>query len=360
MFKIPFTFDYSEDDFPGIEWRFIESQNLWEVCFTLLELSFYKDKELDFDGDYSFIEKIEELNSHFKAHGRHGYSLGCFHEFFLQLEESPPVNFRIDNAEISLGDSTPLSRVIFNDEHENKFHGEWDYIQTIRLLNVPPDKLEIYLLNALNHIQIFTDFEIKLRSISIKDYYSFAYSCPEQPDESEEDDELEADNEPIIEDQIKVYKDIEAVSLYRYALTAEDNLSACIYYYRIIEFYAFLIKHDEIDKIRQDQSLNSKDFSKKIHALVKLNEKENICGLVEEVVTIPILDFACNNQLTPSNNKKAFANALYSFRNSIVHAKYEHTSSLIVDSILNPSSELAIWRKIFSKLIPEILDKLGI
>ena len=353
MFKIPFTFDYSEDNFPGIEWRFIESQNLWEVCFNLLELSFYYDKEFNFN-----IEKIEELNSHFKAHGRHGYSLGCFHEFFLQLEESPPVNFRIDNAEISLGDSTPLSRVIFNDEHEQKFHGEWDYIQTIRLLNVPPDKLEIYLLNALNHIQIFTDFKIKLRSISFKNYYSFFWL--EQPDESEEDDELEADNKPIIEDQIKVYKDIEAVSLYRYALTAEDNLSACIYYYRIIEFYAFLRKHHEIDKIRQDQSLNSKDFSKKIHNLVKANESENICGLLEEIVTIPILDFAFNNQLTPSNTKKAFANALYGFRNRIVHAKYEHTSSLIVDSIFNPSSELAIWREVFSKLVPEILDEFGI
>jgi hypothetical protein len=359
MFKIPLTFDYSEDDSPDIEWRFIESKNCWEICFTLLNLSFYYDKKLSLDAadDYYLdINKIEKLNPHFKAHGRCGYSLGCFHEFFLLSEESPHVSFRIENAEISLGEATPLSRYIFDGEHKGKYHGDWEYIQTIRLLNVPPDKLEIYLLNALNHIQVCTGFKDHLKSISWKDYVFWL----EQSDESEEDDELETDNESIIEDQIKVYKDIEAVSLYRYALTAEDNLSACIYYYRIIEFYAFLRKHHEIDKIRQDQSLNSKNFSKKIHNLVKANESENICGLLEEVVTIPILDFAFNNQLTPSNTKKAFANALYGFRNRIVHAKYEHTSSLIVDSILNPSSELAMWREVFSKLVPEILDKFGI
>jgi hypothetical protein len=157
-----------------------------------------------------------------------------------------------------------------------------------------------------------------------------------------------------------VYKDIETVSLYHYALTAKDNVSACIYYYRVVEFYAFLRKHHKIEKIRQDKSIDSKDFSKKIHELVKANERDNIFGLVEEVVTIPILDFAFHNQLTQSNSKKAFANALYNFRNSIVHAKYEHTSSLIVDSILNPSSQLALWREVLDRLVPEILEKFGL
>jgi hypothetical protein len=156
MFKIPLEFDYSEDDYPGIEWRFIENQNCWEVSFTPLKLSFYYDKE-PFSGSFYHlnIEKIEKLNPHFKAHGRRGYSLGCFHEFFLQSEESSHLNFRIENAEISLGNATPLSKFIFDGEYEHDYHGEWDYIQTIKLLNVRQEQLEIYLLNALrNHVKI--------------------------------------------------------------------------------------------------------------------------------------------------------------------------------------------------------------
>ena len=254
MFKIPLTFDYSEDEYPGIEHKFLESQNSWEIYFTALNLSFFYDKE-PFSKDFYYldIDRTEKLNTNFKAHGRLGYSLGSFHEFFIHSEDSAYLSFRIENAEISLGDVTPLGKFIFDGEHKNDYHGEWDYIPTIRLLNVDRDELEVYLLNALNQIQVSTGFEADLKSILWQDYASWL----EQPDN------LEADSELVIDDQFKVYKDLEAVGLYRYALTARDNISSCIYYYRVVEFYAFRRKHYEIEKIRQDQSIDSKDFSKK-------------------------------------------------------------------------------------------------
>lgn len=351
MFKIPTTFDYSEDEYPGIEFEFLENKNYWEIRFAPLNLTFLYDKE-PFSNDFYYldIETIEKLNSNFKAHGRLGYSLSSFHEFFLFAEEFVYLNFRIGSAEISVGEATPLGKFIFDGEHKNDYHGEWDYIPTIKLLNVDQDSLEVYLLNALNRIQVTTGFETELKSILWKDYASWL----------EEFDDSETSNELVIDDQVKVYRDIEAISLYRYALTARDNISACIYYYRIVEFYAFLRKHNEIEKIRQDRSIDFKDFSKKIHELVKANEKENICGLIEEVVTPSIIDFALNNRLIHASNKKVFANTLYNFRNSIVHAKYEHTSSLIVDSILNASPQLTLWREVMSRLTPEVLDRFGI
>jgi hypothetical protein len=351
MFKIPTTFDYSEDEYPGIEYKLLENQNHWEICFTSLNLTFFYDKEpFSYDFHYLDIERIEKLNSNFKAHGRLGYSLNSFHEFFLYAEDFAYLNFRIGNAEISLGDATPLGKFIFDGEHKNDYHGEWDYIQTIKLLNVDQDKLEVYLLNALNRIQVTTGFKAGLKSILWKDYASWL----------EEFDDSEQNNELVIDDQAKLYKDIEAVSLYRYALTARDNISACIYYYRIVEFYAFLRKHNEIEKIRQDRSIDSKEFSKQIHELVKANERENICGLIEETVDSTIIDFALHNHLIHANSKKVFANTLYNFRNSIVHAKYENTNSLIVDSILNASPQLTLWREVMSRLIPEVLDRFGI
>ena len=351
MFKIPLQFDYSEDAYPDVEYKFIESQNCWEVRFTPLSISFYYDQDIfSKNVHYLDIEKIEKLNLTFKAHGRLGYSLGCFHEFFLSLLSSAYLNFSIENAEISLGDATPFSRLIFEGEHKNDYHGDWDDIQSIRLLNVEQDELEVYLVNALNRIQVYTGIQADLMSISWQDYTSYLEQC----------DDSQIDSASTIPHQLKVYKDIEAVNLYRCALTTEDNIPACIYYYRIIEFYAFLRKHYEIENIRQDKSLSSKDFLKRIHELVKANERENICVLLEEVVTLPILDFAFNHKLTQSKNKKTFANAVYNFRNSIVHAKYEHSNSLIVDSILNDSSNVALWREVMSRLIPEILDKFGL
>jgi hypothetical protein len=88
--------------------------------------------------------------------------------------------------------------------------------------------------------------------------------------------------------------------------------------------------------------------------------ERTVCGLIEEVVTPAIIDFALNNCLIHASSKKVFANTLYNFRNSIVHAKYEHTSSLIVDSILNASPQLTLWREVMSRLTPEVLDRFGI
>jgi hypothetical protein len=356
MAKIPLTFDYSEDKYPGIEYKFLESQNHWEICFSALNLSFLYDKEpFSEECYYLDIEEIEKLNPSFKAHGRFGYSSGSFHELFLHLEDLIYVSFRIENAEISLGDATPLSRLIFNHEHRNKYHGEWEYIQTIKLLNVEQADLEVYLLNALNRIQVSTRFRADLQSICGKDY---AFWLEQQ--ELAPSNESEPGNELTISNQLEVYKDLEAVSLYRYALTTRDNISACIYYYRVIEFYAFLRKHDEIEKIRQDESIDSKDFSKKIHELVKANELKNVCGLIEETVSSTTIDFALRNQLIHTSSKQRFAEALYKFRNGIVHAKYEHTNSLIVDSILNASPQVTLWREVMSRFIPEILDRFGI
>lgn len=170
MFKIPLQFDYSEDAYPGVKYKFIESQNCWEVCFTPLSISFYYDQDM-FSVHGIDIEKIEKLNLNFKAHGRLGYSLGCFHEFFLSLSGSLGsvyLNFNIENVEISLGDTTPFSQLIFQDEHKNDYHGEWVHIQSIKLLNVEQDELEIYLVNALNRIQVHTGIQANLMSISGK------------------------------------------------------------------------------------------------------------------------------------------------------------------------------------------------
>jgi len=350
MLRLPLSFDYSEDNYPGIEIKFLESRDCWEVCFTPLDLSFLYPEDPYESFYYLNIQKIEKLNTNFRVHGRLGYSLNSFHELFLDIENFAYFEFRIENAEVSLGETTPLGRFIFDREHNDDYHGEWDYISSVRLLNVDQDKLEVYLLNALNRIQVFTGSEASLKSVSRSDYISWL----------DQSDNLETDSELIINDQTKVYKDFEAMSLYRYALTARDSISACIYYYRIVEFYAFLRKHRELEKIRKDESLDSKAFSTRVHELVKANERENICGLVEELVTPEILNFAFQTHLTKTNSKKGFSNELYNFRNSIVHAKYEHKSALIVESILNPSSQVALWREVMNKLIPKILDKYGV
>jgi hypothetical protein len=361
LFDLPISFDYSEDPYPGIECELVEDEDCWRIHFADLNISFlYDDEPFTKQCYFLKIQTIERLNPDFKAHGRFGYSIGSFHEFFLSIytESTEYIDFYIGDTEISLGDATPLGQLIFNSEHESKYHGDWECIPTIKLLNVDQDNVEIYLLNALNRIQVSNGFKANPQSISYKDYNSW---LEESVMLEEREEELEED--AVINNRFNLYKDCEAVSLYRCALTQVDDISACIYYYRIVEFYAFSRKHREIEKIRQDTNIDSQEFSKKIHNLVKANERDNVCGLVEEVLTSSILDFAFHNNLIGPiglKSKRNFSDALYNFRNSIVHAKYEHTSSLVVHSILNPSSKSNIWREIMSRLIPEVLNKFGV
>lgn len=156
-----------------------------------------------------------------------------------------------------------------------------------------------------------------------------------------------------------MYKDIEPVRLYYYALSETDNASACLYYYRILEFYSFLMKYEELEKRRRDYTLSPKDFLFEVSKVLTQNEKQDICSFVSRLITTPIMDLAITNNLVKAPDNGSLCNALYEFRNSIVHAKYEHRMTMTVESILNPSAEIIGWKRILRELALEVLNRYG-
>ena len=371
MAEVPFKFESSTDNGSRIIFEFV-GRDAWKICSPDFDICFLLDslgsedelKDLtstvrenyygvdDAINDLYYeisVERVKQLNSEFKLYGQYGYSIGSFHEVFVE-EPIPYLEFNLADAEVKLGEASPFCQILFSSAYISHYHREWGEIKSLKFIGVKQEDFETYLLNALIYIQKVTGFKVE--------FYSFEFDEEQEAIWAKFHDK--APNYVKISEKPQVYKDVEILRLYHYALTSKDNIAACIYFHRVVEFYAFVRKHSEIDRVRRDGAIDSKKFAKEIQKMIKASEGENIYSLIQEVVTSSILDFAYTYQLVDSKDAKKFAKNLYEFRNSIIHAKSEHNSIFITDSVLNPSSEVALWREVFSRLVPEILNKFGL
>jgi hypothetical protein len=83
-----------------------------------------------------------------RFHGRSGYSIEEFHEFFL-VGFPEYCSFRLGNAAVSLGEITPLGIFLFNEFYDDDMHGEWQDLASVRIIGVPSEYAEAYFRNAM-------------------------------------------------------------------------------------------------------------------------------------------------------------------------------------------------------------------
>jgi hypothetical protein len=141
------------------------------------------------------------------------------------------------------------------------------------------------------------------------------------------------------------------------ALTQEDDAAACLYLYRIIEYFAFFANSAGLSRLRHDQGLSDHDFARKALDLIARDEKGPIPRTIAALADHSIISAARTDGVIGPND--ALGEALYSYRNSIAHGKYSYGFTMQSGSAIETDETAAKWRAILLKLARKALSQHG-
>jgi hypothetical protein len=268
-------------------------------------------------------------------HGHSGYTIDQFSEFFID-NTTEPMELRIGSVEISFGDATPLAVHLFNAQQDEHVHGEWSFIRTVRIHGVAATNAEVVLLNALQRYA--ERFEVQPRVVEIAPVTWIS------------DEEYERIPDRAGPDPVSITADLEPLRCFYYAAVNAEPAASCIQYYRVLEYYAFFSLQSSLSAIRHNNSVSERDFLLEVSKMLSRDEKGPLLKLVSNLADPSILRAAVEERLIQSQDATALGTALYDFRNSIVHAKYDQRSTLVVDSVTTPGRVTLAWKSLLERM----------
>jgi len=278
----------------------------------------------------------------FTPHSNFGFTLGRYSEFLVAAPDFQYCAFNMAGVEASFGDATPLAAMVFWPIHHRKVHGEWQEFTSLRILGVGEELAEVAFLNAM--------LAYKEKSEYLPDI-SHLWPVSDDWETSELKDQVYS-APPII-------TDIDPLRFYYNGLAQNDSIAACIYFYRTLEYFSFLTNASEINVLRKDATTTDSEFTRKILKLISRDEKGPVFKLITSIADAKLLEYARFTGLIKDPASSALCDAVYSFRNSIVHGKFSYGYSLVSGSVLQHEVDLSFWRETLKSLAHSALDKYG-
>ncbi len=351
MARIPHEFEWGEYHDPESLLRIRETRGSVEVHWSEIGMAVYHSPTQGLIG-YHDIDDVAARTPTLTLHGDHGFTLGQFSEFFVFSgwldRQLRPLTVTMGSTEITLGEVTPLGRYLFAPVHERKFDPDWDDLSSLRIWGKNAERAEPCLLSAV----IFLKKELGL-NFSLYPLEGFEYDFPEEEGLQKHELQVKELRAP------GAIVDIEPLRLYYKGLEESDDASAVLQYYRVLEYYSILSLHSKVDALRADRGLTSKDFLKSVAGLIERDERGAILRVVSQIADIGILERAKEAGLVDEAAPQSLGNALYDFRNGLVHAKYDQRAAMVVESVFSPSSVTLAWRRILESLALSAMNTFG-
>ncbi|ESY16955.1 hypothetical protein [Mesorhizobium sp. LNJC394B00] len=310
-------------------------------------------RERLFAPDYNYwpdVKQIEASNGErFKTYGTSGFSLGRYHEFIINpgretLYGWEPALFRVQlgsSVEASFGYATPLMAFLFESARE-KHSGPWSELPTVRIIGPTQSGVEAALISAFRaHFQHAGTWP---RPAELQSWW-------------EEEEELVEPSEAAPPHLLSA--DLEPLRFLNSAMVQRDSTAACVYLYRIIEYYAFFANAGQMSTLRHDKSVSDTEFSRKMLDMVFKDERAPIYRLVNTLADRPLLDRGVTLRVIAAPTASSLGEAIYSFRNAIVHGKYGSGFAMHSDPVLEPNELSLRWRPVLLELANRAIDHFG-
>lgn len=277
-------------------------------------------------------------------HGDYGYSLGSFSEFFVHGGREPnPRFFKMGAIEGSFGKLTPLAQLLFLANHDDDALGELESYETVRLLGCTKDTAESAIISAI----LFLERETGLRCGLI------TAGQVEWPDEEEYDAE-----ERTFEVS-SAFSDVEPLRMLLRGRQERDPDYGFLQLYRVLEFFSVLTSEAKVEQMRGDRGLSTRQLLLELHALIGRDEKIALGRLLAQIADAALLQRARDAGLIGETTANALTNAIYTFRNSVVHAKADQQAHLFSESVFLNESKAAAWRQICEDLAWKAMTAFG-
>lgn len=182
----------------------------------------------------------------FKAYGQFGFTLGNYSEFFVSMPQANYCGFKMAGVEASFGDATPLAVLIFDPFNREKWFGTWDSIMSLRIIGVGVEEAEIAFLNAM------TAYDEKFGILP--DLFHIDPDLIIDYEESEHEEQVYVAS-PMV-------TNLEPLRFYYNGMAQVDDMAACIYFYRTLEYFSFFTNASEVTRLRHDANRSDADFSR--------------------------------------------------------------------------------------------------
>jgi hypothetical protein len=281
-------------------------------------------------------------------HSDHGFSIGTYHEFLIHSDCQHFTGFKMGKIEVTFGQATPLMAYLFEGLHRGKYYGEWESIHTARILgSTDAQETELSFSNAAIRYHQKHSVLPTLREMNLDDFVSF----------TDLDDADDAEPEVLIDGP--VIQDMEPIRFLYGGLNQSDAVGGCLYFYRVLEFYAFSSMRKEFAKIRQDPTVSEVNFPTEILKLISRDEKGPMLRLVNQIAGKRLIKDAVRSGLIVSESANLLGENLYAFRNSIVHGKSSYGYELHSPSLLEKQTTPWAWRNVLKDLAKTAIDRFG-
>jgi len=341
---IPLIFDSDARDY---EQRYLEIERLED--YVIVRWPLIGAQLVAAKNEYYYdVDKSEALNAGtFHNWDYCGFSVGDYHEFFCYPLEYL-VTFFVSGAEVSFGRATPLVATLYDGYHDNDYFDEWDTLTTVRILGAKREDVEAIFINASLAYNQKIGILPRVMSLNIPDEWLVEPATHV----------AEGSVAPVFRLPPAV-GDITALRFYYNGLVQVDSTAACLYFYRVLEYFAFLAYHKEIGVLRHDASLSDIDFTKRVIEIAYRDEKGPILRLVNQVADETALANVVAAGILKSKDASALGAELYNFRNAIVHGKHAGGYVPETSSVISGASAADRWRPILRMLAKKVLHDLG-
>lgn len=336
---LPSSFDPKSDEYESAHLVYSPASRGRHVRWPLISAEIFVP---DMDGLHFDRAAIVAANpGALTIHGVRGFSLGRYHEFFVEQPPRDVNGYIMGDAEASLGEATPLAAFLF-ESARSKWNGAWWDIYSVRIFGVDHADGEIALLNALMRYHDQTGYWPR----------PFLLGEPEWLD-----DEVEGDTSAQPLRTGPMIANVEPLRFFNAALQQDDDASACLYLYRIVEYFAFFANSADLSRLRHDPGVSDHDFARRVLDLLARDEKGPILRIIAALADESIASAAVTAGLAASAS--VLGEAIYTFRNSIVHGKYSYGFTLQSGSAIETDQTAAKWRVILSALARKALTQYG-
>jgi hypothetical protein len=334
---IPFEFEPDASEYEEHHLKFKSSGSAQVVSWDVAGVSILVPSHVYWPDHHN----VEQVNGGLvKFHGLTGFSAGSYHEFFVG-ELPGHLGFRMGKIEVSFGKASPLIAYLFEGER-SKYFGTWDQITTSRIVGATThDEAEVAFLNGAIR---YNDAVGTLPRIwAMEEMF---------------EDELEAHQATVLQ-QAPPLREIDPVRFFYHGIAQSDAAAACLYFYRVLEYYSFLSNKKQMHKIRNDASVSEDEFAKQILQLITKDEKGPFLQLINTIADNESLKLAVSANIIKNESTSLLGEAIYAFRNSIVHGKTSYGYALQSSSVFIEDDLLSVWRVVLRTLANRAMSNLG-
>lgn len=345
---IPFEFEPLGNEFEADHLTETQVEGGLRLTWPLIGKSVFlpdRDGKSAAEKFYVDLDTIEATNPQLKIHALGGFSLGDYHEFFIHGAPAHRA-YRIGKAEVSFGQGTPLMARLFWGVYYEKYWGEWSYRTCLRIANCPPDAVERTVIAA---ILSYRDEIGSLPEVLQIDLEKLIYE--EELDTGEGGRGVVPVGPTIT--------DLEPLRFYLAGLQSEDDEAACLSFYRVLEYYAFMQQAEQITALRRDRAVSDAEFTRKTVDLASREEKGPLFRLLQQITTADMLATARSEGAISETRQDQLNEGVYAYRNSIVHGKFGSAFTLRSQSVLIPDAAVGVWRDLLHDLAWAALQNLG-